>query len=182
MRLFIGIDFDKETRDKFIQIQEQASGMITKGRLFDPLNFHLTLRFIGEMPEETIPDIKQAMVEASESISSFEIMINHLGRFQKKNKNILWLGSQTNSLLNQLHFNLDNQLEEKIHLTQTKQSFLPHVTLGRNIQFQKDWVDVKQTIFISNIKVKISSIKLFHSTRVEEELRYLPIETIYLNR
>jgi len=182
MRLFIGIDFDRETRDKFIQIQEQVGGMITKGKLFDPLNFHLTLRFIGEMPEESIPDIKQAMIKASENTPPFEIMINHLGRFQKKNKNILWLGSQTHSLLNQLHSNLENQLGEEIHLDRIKQSFLPHVTLGRNIQFQKGWTDIKQKIFIPSIKIHISSVKLFHSTRVEGSLRYLPIETIYLNR
>jgi len=182
MRLFVGIGFDNEVRDRIIEIQEQVNGMINKGNLFDPLNFHFTLRFIGEVPEESIPDIRQAMVEASENISTFEIVVDHLGRFQKKKRNVLWLAPQTQSLLDKLHFNLNNHLKEKVLLEKPKQSFIPHITLGRNIQLKKDWEEVKKEIDISKIKIKVSTITLFHSTRVEGDLRYIPIETIYLNR
>lgn len=181
MRLFIGISFEGEVQNKLIKIQKQVSEAVMKGRFYNSKNFHLTLRFIGETSQKFVPDIRTAMEEAVENLSPFELVIDHLGRFQKRNRNILWLGAQNNSIVEKLHEELNDQLENRINLEPTTLPFTPHITLGRNIQIGEDWEEFKEKIFISKMITKVSTITLFQSTQVEGELRYLPIEVVYLN-
>lgn len=52
MRVFVGINFGVDIQGQLIHIQEQTRELAAKGRFFDPNNFHLTLRFIGEISEK----------------------------------------------------------------------------------------------------------------------------------
>lgn len=121
------------------------------------------------------------MIDAAENFSSFEVVVDHLGRFQKRNRSILWLGTQPSSILEKLHENLNIQLENKVGLEQDNHPFTPHITLGRNIQFEKGWTDLKEKILVPNMTAAVSAVTLFQSTRVEGELKYLPIEAVHLN-
>ena len=55
MRLFIGIDFDA-LRDYFINIQKQIK---VEGKIKFTTSFHLTLKFLGEVPDLLVNKIRE---------------------------------------------------------------------------------------------------------------------------
>src|SRR5216684_1982007 len=57
LRLFVGIEFPPELKLRLSLLQSGVAG----ARWVDPGNFHLTLRFIGEVDEGTAADVDEAL-------------------------------------------------------------------------------------------------------------------------
>jgi len=55
VRIFIAIDFDKNTKSYFQDIKNKLDNHSIKGRFTHMDNFHLTLQFIGELEQHSIP-------------------------------------------------------------------------------------------------------------------------------
>jgi RNA 2',3'-cyclic 3'-phosphodiesterase len=54
---------------------------------------HVTLAFLGETPEERLPDVTAAVEAAASSVTAFDIEIDHPGRFPPTGKpRVVWLG------------------------------------------------------------------------------------------
>ena len=127
MRLFLSVNFDKTTKERFQQIQnrmrEQGSGRFTS-----PENLHMTLVFFGEMPDELVPIICTAM--RSINISKTQIKIAQIGCFSE-GKNLWWAGIEGNRKLNDLQQRISEKLDQ-VGIWYEKERFFPHVTLVRN--------------------------------------------------
>ena len=94
-------------------------------------NFHCTLKFLGNTPEEKIDDIKRAMIRAFSGVEKKEIQWNQLALFGSKYKpRVLWLGCKENTFLKDLHLCLKKELLLE-GFEYDSQNFVPHVTLGR---------------------------------------------------
>ena len=61
MRLFVAIEFDEKTKSKMIDVQDQLRAAVLHGNFSRPENLHLTLAFLGEVPEERVGGIIRAM-------------------------------------------------------------------------------------------------------------------------
>ena len=61
MRCFISIDIPKEIRDKIKKIQEQLPEFV--GKKTEQENLHLTLKFLGEVDERFLIDIKNRQID-----------------------------------------------------------------------------------------------------------------------
>ena len=60
MRLFISINFDQPTRANILKVQERLRRE-GNGNFSSEENLHLTLAFLGEIVEERVKDVKDAM-------------------------------------------------------------------------------------------------------------------------
>jgi 2'-5' RNA ligase len=111
---------------------------------------HLTLKFLGEVPEAQIESIKQAIQTIE--FSSFAISLEGMGCFPKLNYiRVVWIGIKEGSEnLKQLA----ELVEEKLNLIgfpREKRRFSPHLTLGRIKKLRN--ADKKQlTTIIQNSK------------------------------
>ncbi|MCS7208942.1 MAG: RNA 2',3'-cyclic phosphodiesterase, partial [Fimbriimonadales bacterium] len=94
-----------------------------------PENYHITLLFLGEQPEERVPEIVQAMKQARAGVVPFEISVRGLGVFPNWNRpNVLWAGAaQGAAQLAQLAHALETRLLTKPE----RKPFHPHITLAR---------------------------------------------------
>ena len=83
MRLFLSVNFDETTKERFQKIQNRMReyGL---GRFTPPENFHMTMVFFGEMPEELVPIICTAM--RSIKISKAQIKFAQIGCFSEGKK------------------------------------------------------------------------------------------------
>ena len=61
MRTFIGIDFDIELKKKIRDLQSIVRENSQKGRFKYIGNFHLTLKFLGDITIEEVPIINQVL-------------------------------------------------------------------------------------------------------------------------
>ncbi len=167
MRIFVAICFDDETKKYVEDIQHQCKDYSIKGNftLFD--NFHLTVRFIGEVSIHNILNVQRAVNTTNGEMKEFSAILNHVGTFERNNKNILWVGFQENNHLK----NIYNLLEKNLFLNgipKEDKNYVPHVTFGREVLLKEPFSDLKEKIIVSEKVIKVKKIALMESVRVKD--------------
>jgi 2'-5' RNA ligase len=92
-------------------------------------NLHLTLRFIGLVPQAGIELTQQSLRHVKSH--SFRLIVAGLGLFLRKTGGILWAGVNKEPALLQLKQQVDEALCVSAGLSLQNESFSPHFTLSR---------------------------------------------------
>jgi 2'-5' RNA ligase len=125
VRTFVAVDLPEEFHSKIAQVQSKFDEF--KFKFVDPDIVHITLEFLGEVPEEKIADISEALDEVT--CSPFEISLKGLGVFPKpKFAKVIWIGCEGN--FEELHRLIRASLSS-IGLTNGHRDFSAHATLAR---------------------------------------------------
>lgn len=125
VRLFAAIPFPSELQDRLALL----SGGIPGARWTLADNFHLTLRFIGEVDGHTYDDVVGALGQVRGT--SFELVLRGLDQFGKGDKaRSLWIGVEKNPSLLHLHERVEGVLT-RAGLEPEGRKYTPHVTLAR---------------------------------------------------
>lgn len=95
-------------------------------------SMHLTLKFMDNIHEANLKEIKTAMAEAAEQTPAFSLHAGGCGLFPSAKKaRVLWSGVKGEThLLWKLHDNLETALDQK-GFPRDKKRFSPHFTLAR---------------------------------------------------
>lgn len=126
IRLFTAVELPTAAKAGLLSLQTSIPGL----KWTTPENLHLTLRFIGEMPGEKVPAIKEAL--RAVQMPPFSLRLKRLGLFERSNQAILWAGLEDCLELLALKRRIDASLTTKAGLAPAKGQFSPHITLGRS--------------------------------------------------
>src|SRR5271154_3617190 len=125
LRLFVGIEFPPELKLRLSQI----SGLGVSGaRWVAPGNFHLTLRFIGEIGEDVATDVDEALADIR--ARRFTLQLAGTGVFGGNKPHTLWVGAERDPQLARLRDKIELALI-RVGLEPEVRKFAPHVTLAR---------------------------------------------------
>ncbi|HXC14805.1 MAG TPA: RNA 2',3'-cyclic phosphodiesterase [Stellaceae bacterium] len=124
LRLFVGIGFPPALK---LRLSLLCSG-IPKARWVDPGNLHLTLRFIGELPEDVAADVDEALARVR--ARRFPLQLAGTGVFGGDRPRNLWVGVERNPELTALRDKIEHALT-RAGLPPEPRKFAPHVTLAR---------------------------------------------------
>ena len=124
-RLFVALDPPEEVKDALDRLCEGLPGI----RWSDADQFHLTLRFIGEVDSHVADDIAAAL--GSVVFPRFEIALRGAGRFgEGSRKGSLCVGVTPHDRLATLHKKVD-QACIRAGLPSEGRAYLPHITVAR---------------------------------------------------
>lgn len=176
MRVFIAIEFEQHIKDYLNKIQRQVMSYSTHGNFSRPENFHLTLKFIGEVEPSFVSTIASAMAQSVHGIKPFKLRLDQLGNFPRGNKMIIWVGVKGElDMLNRLF----NQLETSLHsigIAKDSKGYSPHITLGREVRLAEPFSKVANAVTMDQQQViEVRKISLMESTRQEGRLMYIPL-------
>jgi 2'-5' RNA ligase len=104
-------------------------GGLGGARWVDPENYHITLRFIGDVDGRTAGEVIDALDRLANS-QAFSIKLDHLGAFGGDKPRALFAGVEVNSTLTQLQAAQERVLQ-RLGLEPESRKFTPHVTLAR---------------------------------------------------
>ena len=121
LRLFVGIGLPPELK---LRISLICAG-VPEARWVDPGNFHLTLRFIGEVDEGLASDIDAVLARIEQP--RFDVTLAGLGQFGTR---MIWVGVERNPPLVQLQAKIESALQ-RLGLPPEGRRFTPHVSLAR---------------------------------------------------
>ncbi|NLN15233.1 MAG: RNA 2',3'-cyclic phosphodiesterase [Tissierellia bacterium] len=172
MRLFIAINFNHDVKDKIDRIKTLVEKNARQGRFVHRDNLHLTLEFLGEIPEERIGDIQDAMDKLSHN--PFNLKLKNLGFFKRMDGHIYWLGIQDSEELMTLQSNLHKLLLEKGFKLENRK-YRPHITLGRRVKL-RSFNQEEVNRLLDKIQIEVKSVDLMESKHIEGKLVY---EVIY---
>lgn len=125
-RIFVGIALPEHVREALNGLREEIKGC----RWTAPGNWHLTLKFIGEVD----PPLTEAIAEALEplALEAFLLPVEGVGFFPPKGQpGVLWAG------LGRGHprlFGLQHRVEDALYrlgIAPEKRAYEPHLTLAR---------------------------------------------------
>ncbi len=175
VRVFIAIDFNKETKDSIAHIGNTIRKYTSYGNFTRKENFHITLKFIGEVGRDNIHNIESAIKNTTKHTSPFTIVLEDIGRFVRKRKNLIWLGlSDGEEELTHIHDMLDRELQI-YRFSRDTRHFKPHVTIGREVDLLVPFEELQKDIDIEPITINVDSLTLMESTRDRGRLIYTPI-------
>jgi RNA 2',3'-cyclic 3'-phosphodiesterase len=166
IRAFIAIDLSHEARKEISRIQDVLKAVDANIKWVDPETIHITLKFLGDIPEDKIPQISAGLENITKTFEPFEITLDKLGVFPKWNfPQIIWVGiNDKNDVLSGITADIDKFLRE-IGFETAKREFKAHATIGR-VRSSKNKDKLKNIaikISIPPIATKISRITLYKS-------------------
>src|SRR5690348_1902389 len=125
MRLFVALELPWELRQRLAFL---ATG-IPGARWVPPENYHLTLRFIGEMPGYRADEVDHAL--AGLKAPGFPLVLAGIGTFTKGARSTsLWVGVERSPPLEHLQTKIETALQ-RCGVEPERRRFQPHVTLAR---------------------------------------------------
>ena len=96
MRCFIAIDIDDKIRKAIADLQKQIAAKvdIKKGdvKWVEPENIHLTLKFLGEIDDSKLPEIRGIAEQVAAAHNKFALDIETVGSFGGKSAKVVWVG------------------------------------------------------------------------------------------
>ena len=95
MRLFVAVELDKAVRNAAEEIARQLRVRVDpelRARWVPALNMHLTVRFIGHVADERVPDVLTAL-QPPMPIAPFDLRLAECGVFPPHGApRVLWIG------------------------------------------------------------------------------------------
>jgi len=132
LRAFVAITLPQEITDHVRALQDALKGHGLKLRWVKPANLHLTLKFLGDIPEADATAIGGAVRAAAGDEMPLELTIQGMGVFPGiKRPRVLWTGFGGEvDRLRQLQERIEDRLEP-MGFHREKRGFKAHLTLAR---------------------------------------------------
>jgi 2'-5' RNA ligase len=129
MRLFLALDLDDAIRLRIARFLQGVRDFAPAARWVREESLHVTLKFIGERPEATVPLLERAL--ASLRMPGFQIGFRGYGFFPTpRSARVFWVGIQSGPELPALAAAIDD-LTATLDLPRETHTFSPHLTLAR---------------------------------------------------
>jgi len=153
IRSFIALDLPREVINQIEDIQKLIKNKkLFYGKTTEPENLHLTLKFLGEIDEEKLEEVKEKLKEVK--FSGFEACIDEIGVFSKDFLKIIWVKLDGKEV-----FDLQKQIDEKMNELgfEIENRFMSHITIARI----KKPVNKKALLdYIKNMKISKTKMKV----------------------
>ncbi len=130
MRLFVALDIPDEIRTKIRTFMEGVRGFAPDVRWVSPESLHLTLKFIGEQPDDKLGALKDALATVKGEV--VDVGFRSTGFFPTANSaRVFWIGIEADPRLASLAAAVDAALEP-FGIEREQRAFSPHLTLARS--------------------------------------------------
>ncbi len=180
LRLFIAIPLGPDLKEAISKIQSLLKRRNEGVKWVNPEGLHLTLKFLGNTPQEKVPRIEEAMRKALAPFGPFSVLIKGTGAFPSlKKARVLWVGIEDErSRLKEMFKSLEKQLQ-KLGFPMEERPFKPHITLGRiknlkSIDFPEELEDQEVGV------LEVKEVILFKSELKPEGAEYHPLIKVSL--
>src|SRR3989344_3979289 len=172
MRVFIALDLNEEIRNYLFEVENELKKILkAKIKWVDKSKIHVTLKFIGEIKEEKINEIKERLRKIN--FEKIILELNEIGFFPNKNKpRVIWVGLKDEKKVIELQKKIDENL---IDLFSSEQKFSAHLTLGR-IKLLKE--KFPEEIFNGKKKyIEMSLLEKASRENLKQEKNYIKNKT-----
>lgn len=144
IRAFLAIELTPDLRARLATIQQDLKRLIEQARdpvrvsWISPASMHLTLRFLGDMPEKSIEALRATLEQVASKHQRLAIPIERIGVFPSRHQpRVLWAGPAESwrqgpawKQLAALQRAVEDCCQAEGRTSDTR-SFHPHLTLAR---------------------------------------------------
>ncbi len=167
MRSFIAIEIPDVIKKEMTEAQRRLKSSGAEASWPRSEGIHLTLKFLGEVPEIRITEIMEGIRQSVAGIAPFRLEVGGIGTFPgPRNARVAWIGlSGDTETLKRLQAEVEDAMA-RLGLERDERPFTPHLTIGRirYIRSRDRWLKTLEEI--RDIKLPgfdVTSIRLMKS-------------------
>ena len=131
MRFFVALNLPKKERDRIHRAVRVLRDSELPVRWIEPDKYHITLKFLGDVSEDRIEAVEQAIGRVAQATGVLELGVSGFGAFPTiRRPQVIWVGVEPTPALRCLKQDLERALTVCGFDRETR-AFHPHLTLGR---------------------------------------------------
>ena len=186
LRAFIAVEITSEIRKELIRLQSELKKSL-KGNIswVEPENIHLTLRFLGQISDAQLEEIKKIVDETAKKIKRFNMDLGVIGAFPDiSNPRIVWVGINYGfNQLNEINAELEDRLEI-INFAVGEKYFHPHLTIARvkSIDGENSLDEITQKIHPKQLPETVDKLIIFQSEITPQGANYTELFEAHLSK
>ena len=133
IRTFIAIEMPVKVKALIASHVERLKGLVPQGvKWVDPQTCHLTLAFLGNMPNDRLPSLSRIVDAVAADSPPLHLKTGLLGAFPNPRRpRVIWLGLEGNTQLLAVIQRRLQDAQETNGFPREQRAFKPHITLGR---------------------------------------------------
>jgi len=172
-RCFIALDLPRVAIKEIVRIQKLIkNNNLFMGKFTEPEHIHLTLKFLGEIDDEKIEEVKKRLSDID--LNGFVSKFGRVGVFNKRFVRIVWI-----ELLGKEVLKLQKVVDEKLSGVFEKEArFMSHITIARvkHVPNKKRLFEYLEGIKPAGIDFKVSEFVFRKSELLLEGPKYTDIK------
>lgn len=186
IRAFVAIELSEGVKKELAALQRELKAAGSDVKWVKTDNVHLTLKFLGNIDEDQLEEVKAALDKVGSNNKAFTINLFKVGCFPKLGfPRVVWLGidkgcGETEAIADELEGELAKAGFEK-----EKRSFSAHLTLGRvrSPKGRNKLVEkIKALDFKPSAETEVTKLTLFKSTLTPQGSIYTPLHEAALGK
>ena len=131
MNHFFAIRLPPEAQQTVQQLADEWRPLVTRSSWYDPQDYHITLKFLGNLEEAEQPRLIEAALPMSERVRPLLIKAAPPGGFPSmRDPSVLWAGIQISPEIDALATSLDHVMTG-LGFRPDRRRYQPHITVAR---------------------------------------------------
>jgi len=166
MRLFTAIELDHPTRRELTHVVDKLADFRRTVRWVKEQHMHLTLKFLGEVPDDRLAEICDACKEIATEAKPFEFVLHGAGCFPPEGPvRIVWGGGAVMPAELAACVAHGEMVFERLGFAREHRPFSPHATIGR-VKVDDTHGQLRRAVAavrVTRLAEHVSSLTLFQS-------------------
>jgi len=183
MRTFIAVDLPQEIKQKIDAVSASLKKQGGRVSWVRAANLHLTMKFLGEIDDGLLPDLKRALQQQISQIPRFQFSLKDLGAFPNLHKpRVIWIGIDSGvEELTDLAIKVD-EATHSLGFEKENRPFSAHLTIARvkDPRTVTDLIAEVQNSLFESEPIPADEVIIMKSQLTPHGAIYTPLERIKL--
>ena len=184
-RVFIAVNFGNRAKEEMVRLQNKIKNSFNDAcpiKWTRKENLHITVFFIGYVYDDDLISILDQVENVVRDFKPFRMKFNEVDFMpREKHRKMVWVFGEKNETLE----NLRQKIKKVILSTEKEtESFLPHITLGRIVQWQFKKIEEEEIPNINDnlvdFETNVESIEIMESEIKKGGTEYIILKRIIL--
>lgn len=184
MRLFVAVDLPDRLRTELQSLLGELEKLGIEARFPRVAGLHLTLKFLGEVSEDLLDQLKQALRAVGARNRRFSLELQGLGCFPSPQRpRVVWVGVRAPQELFVLQRDIEDTLARE-GFAREQRAFQPHLTVarlksGRAVEELRRFLEARSRSFVLD-SFEVEAMHLMESRLHPDGAVYRKVETFPL--
>ena len=175
MRLFIAFTLPDNTKNNLWMQSQMIRPFATKGRFVDKLNYHVTLQFLGEVDEDKLAWIYQAMDGLRDCVAPTLSIAQVTAWRSAKVVCAKYKAKDVDAVQQTLADRL-----ERAGFAAERRAYKPHTTICRDYAFDLPFSEVVKNVPLYNKPFVCDTVTLYQTEFTKTGVQYHPLYEVKL--
>lgn len=128
---FIAVPLPDRIKQDLSQLQEKLKRNLTYKQWPIAEDFHITLKFFGDLPDNKVHQLKERLPEIQEQLV-FSLNVGNIGFFgDLRRPRVLWAGVEKTEPLQSLYSSVED-IASDCGIVRENRPYRPHITIAKN--------------------------------------------------